>query len=424
MSRSNTNVFSTRPTEKPWSGNEVYAATLRRRPTQSTFYRGNGHWLSHYPRLVAEWHPTKNGLTRPNEISYGAAKTIWWKCPHGPDHEWQTRPSARTVDNRGCPFCSHRSLSVTNSLAAMAPNVAAQWHPTRNRRLKPEGVIAGSGKKVWWACPAGSDHVWQAQVCKRVYQGSGCPACEGLLASKTNSLAATNPHLCTEWHPKRNGSLSPHRVVAGSTRRVWWQCPKGEDHVWQTEVRARAKFGNGCPMCANRVASRGQRLSDKLPQLAREWHPTKNGALTSDDVVAGSTRKVWWSCDQGHAWQAPVVNRTKGSECPACSPRKVNDTTSLAVTRPDLAAQWHPTRNGNLTPSDVHHGSITRVWWRCPHGPDHEWEAPVTSRSRGGGGCNFCNGRWLSVTNSFATLHRDLAREWDYGANAPLRPEG
>lgn len=422
MSRPSTNHLKRRPKTKPLSGNENYHATLVRKSTQSANFRGNGYRLSHYPRLVAEWHPTKNGDLKPEEVTYSAGQTIWWKCPNGPDHEWSSPPGRRTVENRGCPFCSHKRLSVTNSLAVVAPAVAAEWHPSKNSPMKPDQVIAGSSKQVWWKCPVSSDHLWKTQVCKRVYEGSGCPACEGFLVSRTNSLAATNPELAKQWHPTRNGRLKPNLVVAGSTQVVWWKCPEGRDHIWKTPLRERGTLGNGCPMCANRKPAASSRLSTKCPPLAKQWHPTKNGELLPKDLVTGSKRLVWWLCERGHDWQAPVVNRVKGAGCPECSPRKLNHATNLANARPDLAAQWHPAKNGELTPADVHQGSATRVWWKCPEGPDHEWETGVHSRTKGKGTCPFCQGMWLSVTNSLATLHPNLAAEWDYEANAPLTP--
>lgn len=30
------------------------------------------------------------------------------------------------------------------------------------------------------------------------------------------------------------------------------------------------------------------------PELAKEWHPTKNGDLRLEDVSAWDKRKVWW----------------------------------------------------------------------------------------------------------------------------------
>lgn len=46
---------------------------------------------------------------------------------------------------------------------------------------------------------------------------------------------------------------------------------------------------------------------------------------------------------------------------------------------PDIAAQWHPVKNGRLRPEDCLPGSTKRVWWRCTDG--HEWKAVVYSRA-------------------------------------------
>ena len=94
------------------------------------------------------------------------------------------------------------------------------------------------------------------------------------------------------------------------------------------------------------------------PGLAAQWHPTKNGELTPEIITAGSGRKIWWLCKEGHEWQAAVVGRNSGSGCPYCSGNKVlkgyND---LAIVNPALAAEWHPTKNGDLMPDMVTAGS-------------------------------------------------------------------
>ena len=81
---------------------------------------------------------------------------------------------------------------------------------------------------------------------------------------------------------------------------------------------------SGCPVCANRMVLAGVNdLATINPELARQWHPTKNGDLTPRDVLAGSRRKVWWICDQGHEWQADVSSRNHGTGCPVCAGKKV-----------------------------------------------------------------------------------------------------
>lgn len=88
-------------------------------------------WIGGCPKLVAEWHPTKNGTLMPWEVSYGSARAIvgsarrvWWRCSHGPDHEWRARIFTRTVIGAGCPGCAGRKLSVTSSLIAIAQRSA------------------------------------------------------------------------------------------------------------------------------------------------------------------------------------------------------------------------------------------------------------------------------------------------------------
>ena len=54
----------------------------------------------------------------------------------------------------------------------------------------------------------------------------------------------------------------------------------------------------------------------------------------------------------------------------------------LSITHPQLAAQWHPTKNGNLTPDQVVAGSHKKAWWIYPNASDHKWEASIGNRAR------------------------------------------
>lgn len=62
-------------------------------------------------------------------------------------------------------------------------------------------------------------------------------------------------------------------------------------------------------------------LAYKSPELAKQWHLTKNGTLTPYDVTCGSGKKVWWQCSKGHEWQAAIYSRSNGNGCPICARR-------------------------------------------------------------------------------------------------------
>lgn len=90
-------------------------------------------------------------------------------------------------------------------------------------------------------------------------------------------------------------------------------------------------------------------------ELLRQWNSERNGALTPETVSYGSKKKVWWRCGKGHEWQAEVTSRTSnhtGAPFAGASWRGPGET-DFATLWPELAAQWHPTRNGALTRSEV-----------------------------------------------------------------------
>ena len=129
------------------------------------------------------------------------------------------------------------------SLAELKPELVKEWHPTKNSDLTPRDIFAKAGKKVWWKCANGDDHEWEASPESR-FNASGCPICNGRMAVKSNSLATLNPKLAQEWHPTKNGELTPFDVRPNSGKKVWWKCPEGDDHEWEANVFSRNR-GNG-----------------------------------------------------------------------------------------------------------------------------------------------------------------------------------
>ena len=234
------------------------------------------------------------------------------------------------------------------------------------------------------------------------------------------SLADRVPEVAAEWHPVLNGDLTPHDVFAGSQKRFWWQCSKC-GHEWETNLDKRVKLGQGCRKCAavRRAKAQGtpkpgQSLADLTPQLAAEWHPTLNPERTPSDVVPTSGAVVWWLCSScQHEWRASVYRRSVGIGCHKCAVvrRGVSRATpkpgkSFADVYPDAAAEWHPTRNGDLGPTDVKPASNKAVWWRCSDG--HEWRVSPAGRQRGER-CPECSDRLGAIAKSTPKPGRSLA---------------
>jgi translation initiation factor IF-1 len=390
----NPQKLSSRSNKKVWwrcqKGHEWEAAIYGRTqgngcPYCSGRLASEGYSLgSQNPALALEWHPLKNGALTPLDVTPGSDKKVWWRCQRG--HDWKALIPDRAKGS-GCPYCAGQKVSTDNCLEVLNPTLAQEWHPSKNGELKPGCVTPMSHKKVWWLCKKG--HEWKAIVASRS-KGSGCPQCSAKAARRYDYLEAFNPNLALEWHPTKNGDLTPGDVTPMSNLKVWWQCQKG--HEWDARIANRSK-GNGCPFCSGRLATKQYCLESLYPTLALEWHPGRNGVLTPEVVTPNSSKKVWWRCKKGHEWEARIANRSKGNGCPFCSGQAVCTDNCLEVRNPKLALEWHPEKNGQLTPKDVTLMSNKKVWWLCNNG--HSWEAVIYSRSHGIG-CPYCSGRIAS----------------------------
>ena len=119
-----------------------------------------------------------------------------------------------------------RLIKGENDLATVNPKLSQEWHPTKNGNLKPEDVSSGSGKEVWWLCPAG--HSYLMVVNQRAKRGYNCPYCSGHRALPgVNDLSTTNPELAKEWNYEKNVNLTPHDVTAGSHKKYGGYAKRG-----------------------------------------------------------------------------------------------------------------------------------------------------------------------------------------------------
>ena len=278
--------------------------------------RGENDLATINPELAKEWNADKNGDLKPEDYTPGSGKKVWWKCKKG--HEWEAVISSRN-SGVGCPYCAGRKvLEGFNDLATTNPDILSEWNYDKNT-LNPSEVSFGSEKKVWWRCKHG--HEWQAMVGDRV-RGRGCPICSHrqILHGK-NTIDATSPSIAKMWNYERNGDLKPSDVVSGSGKLIWWKCENG--HEWRAAPYNIVK-GQGCPICSNRTVVKGFNDLETLnPELAAEWNYAKNGNLKPSDIIAGSTKSVWWKCKKGHEWQARVYSRNQNHSCPFCNAYKV-----------------------------------------------------------------------------------------------------
>lgn len=198
-------------------------------------------------------------------------------------------------------------------------------------------------------------------------------------------LSVRFTEIAKEWDYANNGDLTPNDVTYGSKKKVFWICRKcGESYP---SVISNRTHGKGCPFCChNPKVNSKNNLGILRPNLAKEWDYAKN-SKKPEEILPNSNKSYNWICPKGHKYLATANNRTSGHCCPYCSGQKVCEDNCLSTINPELAKQWHLTKN-KKTVNEVTAGSNQYAWWICERG--HEWRSKISSRTSLKRGCRLC----------------------------------
>lgn len=351
--------------------------------------------------LMGEWDQEANFALDTSKLTRGSNKKAWWKCSKC-EYVWEAKISNRSILGRGCPCCANKvAVEGINDLKTTHPQIAKEWHPIKNGNFTPQNITYGSGKKAWWLCPLG--HEYQATILHRS-SGTNCPVCN---SGRQTSFAeqatfyyvkklypdAINRYTATflgrmeldiyipsikyaieydgeAWHKKdkiKREQLKYKRCQENGIKLIRLREKMSElgsdiaDYQFSTEklyehknlqhiiieILKRINFSDGWmrnsaidvnierdrfEIQKYKLKLKKESLLEKFPQIAEEWHPTKNGSITPCMFKSRSDHKAWWIClDCNHEYESTIGHRTYGTGCPKCAIEKVTQAKRKAV---------------------------------------------------------------------------------------------
>jgi len=311
---------------------------------------------------------------------------IGWGCT------CRTNPSRahQTANVSGAP--GKKELFKDSELAAVD-----WWDHDANDAIAWATVTEKARKDVHWKCIYCA-HRFAARIVDMA-TFPRCPNCESQRDAEyeryKTTLVAAVPELLAAWADEAD----PQTVtVAGGWELRRFRCPQGH----QPRLSPYSYLSRGCPTCRGKLTvqerldaiesavsdseSSGQRGIS--PEIASQWHPTKNGKTRLEALSPRSQRIFWWREEGcGHEWQDSLKGRDSGPRlrCPECE--TILD--SLAYHYPGIAAEWSP--NNPISAWHVRPSGQTTFLpaWVCFVNPEHLWSASLASRSSGAG-CPDC----------------------------------
>ena len=218
------------------------------------------------------------------------------------------------------------------------------------------------------------------------------------------------PELIEQWDYDRN-KLEPSKVTIGSHKEAYWICPYCKKSYPALIQNKGIKKGRGCRECTDKRLSSltherrfKQGVNDlktQRPDLLLDWDYELND-IDPSEVAVGSGIPSHWKCHIcGYTWvTSPNSRTTNNSGCKKCGNRKISEKTRERAIRsgntlqnlyPDIAAEWHPTLNGEKTPDNTAPSSNDRVWWKCATCGNVYLQKVDNRTGYKHAGCNKCN---------------------------------
>ncbi|MBQ3946307.1 MAG: zinc-ribbon domain-containing protein [Alphaproteobacteria bacterium] len=391
-----------------------------------------------HPDIIKQWDYKKNGI-KPEELSHGSSKIVWWKCSKG--HSYQMAVYRKTSRGfKSCPICSgHLTVPGVNDFETCYPEIANEWHPTKNGDLLPSQVSKKNGRKVWWVCQYG--HEWQAAIRDRVTDKTGCPKCR--FRRLTSFPEQAIYYYVKQLYPD---TINRYKEIFENGMELDIYVPsirvgiEFDGAAWHNTEEMHQKERKKYQICQKNNI----KLIRVKERTGNEWWDVSDVTYTLHD--RRNKRDLETVIQVILDWMDPVSNmwtRIRLNDCHSKVHVNIKRdenaireylspiANSLAELRPDLVKDWNYEKNGNLKPTMFGINSNDYVWWKCAK-CGHEWRTSIIQRGgKRESGCPECSKEKRGKTftkgkveerGSLEENNSELAKQWNPTKNGDLKP--
>ncbi|MGW0554396.1 zinc-ribbon domain-containing protein [Streptomyces sp. NPDC002926] len=343
------NQWRTTPNSRTNKGSGCpHCARTRRRLNRELAIEESKSLAAHYPNIAQELVTViDNSEVGPTTLNPSSSSECKWKCSVCA-HEWNCAVKKRASGGAGsgCPLCgrlrtinARRIARAGESVADTYPEIAAEFIENLDNDLSISQLKPNSNYRCRWRCRTCSNE-WAATPNNRTRGQTGCPACfnarRGEWRRRPDGFSQTAHealgHIAAEFvRNMTSPGFDLTMLRSGSSDKCTWRCSTC-GNTWIASVNSRVyshrnRNGSGCRKCYDRrIATHrrqpkeGMSLEERHPRISQSFveNLTTPGA-GPDQLKAGSNDRCRWRCPNGHEWEALVLTRSSGSECPKCA---------------------------------------------------------------------------------------------------------
>ena len=306
-----------------------------------------------------------------------------------------------------------------NDLKTIHPELLNEWDYDKNDE-NPSDFTSGSNLPVWWRCERG--HSWKARIINRV-KGNGCPQCK-------RELHTSFPEQAILYYLGQICDVESRYLIDGKEADIVIKSKK-------VAIEYNGYFFHGKAKKATHDEEKEKYFNDKgillikvidTRELIKTYVENNEIHCHMDQKYSALKEVISFICSIIQI-NCPPINIENDYQLIMKQYFQLAKKGSLAERNPKLAAEWHPTKNGDLKPTDVLPGSNKKAWWLDKEG--NEWETKICVRVRYKTGAPQLKGKTITETKlrfrlekegSLAKNCPEILKYWDYSKNGELNP--
>ena len=323
---------------------------------------------------ISKWWDYERNVFRPETYLPYTHQKFYLKCPQC---QYHFPKPIRIKDLHGtfrCPDCGdgkNREVTPFNNLAALYPEISAQLDDARNNGITGEMILPSYKEKLWFICPHG--HRYNARVSNRTYLNRGCSICAK--RKKTSFAEQAFRYYLQKCDPNiKSGQIE--QFTGKSVDILMPSCKTAIEFnscYYHTTIKEGQRIAaDQTKICLLAQYYRVYIVQEEGNILHLPEHPliemisvpvfemTDKICRDYDQAIYQLLRKLFPVRDT-----YPNINIMRDQL--QILQQYINTAVdgSFEEKYPLLAADWHPSRNGHLTPGMFLPGTPYKFYWIC-----------------------------------------------------------
>ena len=287
------------------------------------------------------------------------------------DMKWMATPTS-VLSRHGCPSCGGSMKWDNDKFVSELKRLNPYIMPLEN--------YTNARTPILCQCLF-CKHTWKAIPNKILYE-TGCPNCSE--KSKTS-------------FPEQAIYFYISQIFPDAINRYREQPEIGELDIFIPEIQVGIEY-DGVFWHKNKISKEQKKYNactNNHITLYRIKEETADELVAADALIIRHEPYTFTTLDSSiiELFQLLGITTDIDTERDALQIREqyyhIRRENSLFIKAPEIAAEWHPDKNGGIRPDMVPYGSNEKYWWRCPK-CQYEWATTVADRACANKGCPRC----------------------------------